>query len=117
MEDAFDYFEKYKQLPVVMIGDKGQYIINEVPPRRPKNLPPEEKKKYVARAHINREVGTLADAVHQWPQFPGGANVFMKYLEDLGKNMASFFQQELKKLMCRLNLSLTKMACRLISKF
>ncbi len=34
MEDAYDYFEKYKQLPVVMIGEKGEYIINDVPPSK-----------------------------------------------------------------------------------
>src|SRR5690606_40868643 len=28
LSDAFEYFEKHKQLPVVMINDKGEYIIN-----------------------------------------------------------------------------------------
>src|SRR6185436_572706 len=36
LEDAYDYFEKYKQLPVVLIGSKGEYIINDVPPKKMK---------------------------------------------------------------------------------
>src|SRR5215510_7871052 len=34
MEDAFDYFEKYRQLPVVAINEKGDYIINDVPAKK-----------------------------------------------------------------------------------
>lgn len=31
LEEAFDYFELYRQLPVIMVGDNGEYIINEGP--------------------------------------------------------------------------------------
>ena len=98
MEDAFDYFDKYKQLPIVMIGEKGQYIINEVPPRKPKvvieNKAPVKKP---PMQHRTREVGTLVDAVHQWPQFPGGADAFMAYLEKVGKEIISFLPKGVKK--------------------
>ncbi len=98
MEDAFEYFDKYKQLPVVMIGEKGQYMINEVPPRKQKaiidNKPPIKKP---PMPHRTRNVGTLVDAVHQWPQFPGGADAFMKYLEKLGTDMVTFLPKGVKK--------------------
>ena len=99
MEDAFDYFDKYKQLPVVMIGEKGQYLINEVPPRKPKAVPVEEKApvKRPPMQHRTRNTGTLVEAVHQWPQFPGGADAFMKYLETLGKDMVAFLPKGVKK--------------------
>jgi murein L,D-transpeptidase YafK len=99
LEDAFDYFDKYKQLPVVMIDDKGRYMINEVPPRKPK-LTAEEKKVPVKKApvvHRTRNVGTLADAVHQWPQFPGGSDAFMKYLDNLGKEMVAYLPVGVRK--------------------
>ena len=98
LEDAFDYFEKYKQLPVVMIGEKGQYMINDVPPRKLKIS--EEDKKPVKRPqvlHKTRNVGVIADAVHQWPQYPGGGNEFLKYLETLGNDMATFLPKGVKK--------------------
>ncbi|MEO6613427.1 MAG: L,D-transpeptidase family protein [Chitinophagaceae bacterium] len=98
MEDAYDFFEKYKQLPIVMIGDKGQYMINDVPPRKIKATAGDNKT--VKRAiveHRTRNVGVLPDAVHQWPQFPGGAEAFMSYLETLGKQMADYLPKGIKK--------------------
>ncbi len=95
MEDAFDYFDKYKQLPVVMIGDRGEYIINEVPPRRAKIST--EKPKYIPVKHLTRTVGKLPDAVHQWPQYPGGADAFSKYLETLGKEMVAYLPKGIRK--------------------
>lgn len=97
MEDAFDYFDKYKQLPVVMIGEKGQYMINEVPPRKPKNVVAEKPVKRPPMQHKTRNVGVLADAVHQWPQYPGGGDAFLKYLEALGKELVVYLPKGVKK--------------------
>lgn len=98
MEDAFDYFEKYKQLPVVMIGDEGQYIINDVPPRKVKGAPVEKPvvKRPVVQ-HRTREIAVLANSVQQWPQYPGGGDAFMKYLDQLGKDMAALLPDHVKK--------------------
>ncbi|HNR17506.1 MAG TPA: L,D-transpeptidase family protein [Chitinophagaceae bacterium] len=98
LEDAFDYFEKYKQLPVVMIGEKGEYIINEAGLKKVK--PVAESKQPVKRIpvhHRERNVGTLADAVHQWPQYPGGGQAFMKYLESLGNEMTAYLPRGINK--------------------
>ncbi|MBL7746461.1 MAG: L,D-transpeptidase family protein [Chitinophagaceae bacterium] len=98
LEDAFDYFDKYKQLPVVMIGEKGEYIINEVPPRKPKGY--KEEKVEIKRPpmqHRTRNVGTLVASVHQWPQYPGGADAFAKYLEKLGQELVAFLPKGISK--------------------
>ena len=97
MEDAFDYFEKYKQLPVVLTDDKGQYIINDVPPRKVKALAGEKPVKRPAVQHRTRNVGVLADAVQQWPQYPGGGDAFIKYLDQLGKDMTAYLPAGIKK--------------------
>ncbi|MGB3007360.1 MAG: L,D-transpeptidase family protein [Chitinophagaceae bacterium] len=98
MEDAFDYFEKHKQLPVVMIGEKGQYIINEAPTRKPKPVVVEKiPVKKPPMVHRTRSVGVLPDAVHQWPQYIGGAEAFMKYLDKLGNEMAGLLPKGIKK--------------------
>ena len=96
MEDAYDYFEKYKQLPVVMVGEKGEYIINDVPPKKVK-LVAEEKPKRQPVQHLTRNISTLADAVHQWPQYPGGGDALMKYLETLGKELTSILPEGVKR--------------------
>ncbi len=97
MEDAFDYFDKYKQLPVIMIGEKGEYLINEVPPRKIKGVPEEKPVKRPPVQHRTRNVGVLVDAVHQWPQFPGGADAFTKWLDQLGKEMVAYLPKGVRK--------------------
>ncbi len=97
MKDAYDYFEKYKQLPVVLIGEKGEYIINDAPPRKVKELIEETKVKRPPVVHRTRNVGELAEAVHQWPVFPGGGDVFMNYLDKLGKEVASYLPKGIQK--------------------
>ncbi|MEP7374115.1 MAG: L,D-transpeptidase family protein [Chitinophagaceae bacterium] len=96
LEDAFDYFERYKQLPVVLTNDKGEYIVNAAPGKKP--LSPEIKtKKAPAVAHRTREIPSLVEAVHEWPQFPGGGDAFMKYLDKLGKDMLEYLPVSIKK--------------------
>jgi murein L,D-transpeptidase YafK len=98
MEDAFDYFEKYRQLPIVTISKSGEYIINDVPPKKLKGTTDEKAiAKKPRMQHINRTITGLADAVHQWPQFPGGGEAFMKYLDQLGHDMAAYLPNDLKK--------------------
>lgn len=96
LEDAFDYFEKYRQLPVVMIGDKGEYMINDVPPKNQADAVEVKKVKPVVN-HRTRNVGVIVDAVHQWPQFPGGGEALMKYLDKLGDEMAIQLPKGIKK--------------------
>ena len=90
LEDAFDYFEKYKQLPVIMIDEKGGYSIYDVPPRKQANVVAEKPVKKPAMQHRTRNVGELAESVQQWPQYPGGGDVFIKYLDQLGKDMIKY---------------------------
>ncbi len=92
LEDAYDYFEKYKQLPVVLIDGKGEYIINDVP-RKQKNeeaVAEVKKVKKIPVVHLTRNVGELANSVHQWPQFPGGNAAYEKYLVSLGSEMVAY---------------------------
>jgi len=98
LEDAFDYFEKNKQLPVVMIGEKGQYMINNGSAWNSKLIVNENDIKRPPREGRTRKIGDLAEAVHQWPEFPGGHTAYTRYLEQLGKEMAVFLPTGVKKL-------------------
>lgn len=89
MEDAFDYFEKFKQLPVILINDSGDYIVNAAASARTTLA---EAKKIIRTPvpHRTRNITELVEAVHQWPQFPGGGEAFMKYLKQLGGEMVEY---------------------------
>lgn len=81
-------------VPVVLIGEKGEYIINEASPKKIKPHWFAEVKQAVVKRppvqHLQRPIDNLQEAVHQWPVFPGGGEAFMKYLDQLGKEMTVY---------------------------
>ena len=97
LEDAFDYFEKYKQLPVVMVSEKGEYIIDAVPPRKPVVIKDDKPVRKIQVQHRIRNLGLLPDVVNQWPQYPGGGDAFMKFLEQTGAELVVYLPKGLRK--------------------
>ena len=98
LEDAFDYFEKYRQLPVIMTDEKGNYIIDGIS-RKPILADKEKKERpvHVPVPHRTRNISVLADAVYQWPQYPGGGQAFLDYLQQIGKQMVADLPGDMKK--------------------
>ena len=94
LEDAFDYFEKYKQLPVIMTNEKGDYVVDGITRK-----PAEEKQRpaHKSAAHRTRTISNLTDVVHQWPEFPGGGQAFLNYLQQLGKEMVAYLPGSMQK--------------------
>lgn len=101
LEDGFDYFEKYRQVPVVLINNRGEYIIHNAPGHSPvidpsslvKPVVKVVEKKPVRTAlapHRTRKLGVLPDVVSQWPQFPGGSEEFMRFLKKLESDLVPF---------------------------
>jgi len=98
LEDAFNYFEKYKQVPIVMVTERGEYIVNDPPAKKvAKTVTAPVKIKRQTVQHRVREISGLAEAVYQWPKFPGGGEAFLVYLESIGKQMAQHMPEGLKK--------------------
>jgi murein L,D-transpeptidase YafK len=95
LEDAFDYFEKYRQLPVIMVNEKGDYVIDGIV-RKP-IVPEKERPVRKKVEHLTRNVSDLKDVVHQWPEFPGGGQAFLDYLQQLGKEMVAYLPGSTKK--------------------
>ena len=93
LEDAFDYFEKYKQLPVILTNEKGEYIVNGAPGKKSAVA----KTKRAPVQHRTRNITGLVEAVHEWPEFPGGGDAFIKYLDKLGKEMVALLPGNIKK--------------------
>jgi murein L,D-transpeptidase YafK len=96
LEQVFDYFEKYHQLPVVMVNEKGEYVINGVV-RKPVVIEDDRPVHQHHVPHITRNISNVAEVVQQWPQFPGGGQVFLDYLKKLGKDMVAYLPGSAKK--------------------
>jgi len=96
LEDAFDYFEKYHQLPVVMVNEKGNYIIDGIV-RKPIVEEKEKKTVHQYAAHRIRSIIDLPEAVQKAPEFPGGGQAFLDYLQQLGKEMVAYLPGSTRK--------------------
>jgi murein L,D-transpeptidase YafK len=98
LEEAFNYFEKYHQLPVVMVDEKGEYLIDGIQ-RKPASEKEEKEKpvKKQAVVHRTRNISSVAEAVHQWPGFPGGGDEYLNWLKQLGSDMVAYLPGSLKK--------------------
>lgn len=82
--DVFEHFETTRQLPVIMTDNQGEYLYDGIS-KKVMQKPVEKPKKVVQ--HRVRNIPHLADAVFQWPQFQGGGQSFLKYLDQLGKTL------------------------------
>ncbi|HEY0434518.1 MAG TPA: L,D-transpeptidase family protein [Chitinophagaceae bacterium] len=88
LEQAFDYFEKFHQLPVIMVDEKGNYVVDGVGRKVPVNE--NQRPPHKAVPHRTRTITDLADVVYQWPQFPGGGQAFLDYLQQLGRQLVGY---------------------------
>ncbi|WP_290709126.1 L,D-transpeptidase family protein [Flavihumibacter sp. CACIAM 22H1] len=97
MKEVFYYFEKYKKLPVIMVNNRGSYVLdqevkNALPSAEKKSLPvPVLKKKRHVAAFDESEIPTT---VHKLPEFPGGADAFKQYLRDLNNKLSTYLNEE-----------------------
>lgn len=96
LEDAFDYFEKYRQLPVILVDEKGNYVVDGIT-RKAILADKKERPVHIKVPHRTRNISVLADAVYQWPEYPGGGQAFLDYLQQLGKQMVAYLPGDMKK--------------------
>lgn len=92
LEGAFDYFEQYHQLPVIMTDEDGGYVVGNL-----KSFQPAVKVERIAKPHKTRVVQNLADVVHQWPVYPGGGQVMLDFLNTVGKQMGDMLPENINK--------------------
>lgn len=87
LQSAYDYFEKYKQIPVVMVTSKGDYAMQDLPAKPTKEAVVKAKKTPVDKK-VPIPENELAKVVNHQPVFPGGAKAFQTFLDNTGKELA-----------------------------
>ncbi|MDQ3844819.1 MAG: energy transducer TonB, partial [Bacteroidota bacterium] len=93
LESVYDHFEITHQLPVIMTDPNGNYQYANLS----KKVPPPPPVKKVPVQHRVRNIAEIAEVVNVWPQFPGGGENFLKYLEKTGKALQSSLPDGMKK--------------------
>jgi murein L,D-transpeptidase YafK len=94
MRNAFNYFEKYRNVPFVVVNGKGEYVSEdissgEVEVKQPATEDAHAVKKVVhhrpeRKSPIKEE--DLADVVDKLPLYPGGNDTFQVFLNKLSKD-------------------------------
>jgi hypothetical protein len=95
LESVYDHFEITHQLPVIMTSSTGDYVYDGL--SKKVAAAPVEKPKRNPLPHRTRNITELADVVGQWPQFPGGGENFLKYLDKMGKALVPSLPDGKKK--------------------
>jgi murein L,D-transpeptidase YafK len=96
MRSAFNYFEKYREVPFAMVNGKGEYVTEDIAPAealvKVPNLEPVASapaRKKPVRVHPERispiPESQLATAVDKLPEYPGGNTAFQLFLNKLSK--------------------------------
>lgn len=94
LKAAYYYFEKKKQVPVVVLNPKGQYVLEAsvktetatASAAKPKVLTVKEKA-------IPIPEDQLARFVNSQPIYPGGSQAFQTFLDETGKETASLLDE------------------------
>jgi murein L,D-transpeptidase YafK len=97
LEQVYDHFELTHQLPVIMTDARGNYVYDGLSKRVAVVEEKKEKKIRVPVPHRTRNVANVADVVTQWPEFPGGGQSFLQYLDKMGKALAGSLPANVKK--------------------
>ncbi len=84
MKNAFFYFEKYRQIPLVLVNNKGDYVTEEVNLSEPQAEIKPKKKIVHAPQPIKDE--DLPKVVEKLPLYPGGNDAFQDFITKLGKD-------------------------------
>lgn len=95
LEEVYNHFEVTHQLPIIMTNNSGDYVYDGL--SKKVAAPSVEKPKRIPVQHRYRNITETADVVSQWPQFPGGGNTFLKYLDKMGKALVSSLPNGQKK--------------------
>ncbi len=104
------YFEKYKNLPVIMVNDKGEYVFGE-----DVKLAADEVAKPTVKMVKRREAtpvkfdeSELMNSVNKLPVYQGGADAFQKFLDNLSKELVTMLPVDQKKTFITVEYIVTK---------
>ena len=98
-KQVYFYFEKHKNLPVIMVNEKGEYVLGEeVKPGNDEEVKPERKTvKKKEATPVKFDETELVNAVNKLPIYPGGSEAFQHFLDNLSKELVTLLPADQKK--------------------
>jgi hypothetical protein len=92
LKQAYQYFDKMKKLPVIMVNKNGEYVVEGSIPEEPVVV-----KKRVTRPQKYIPEEEIAKVVDKLPVFPGGNDAFRTFIEDLSREMVPLLHEGQEK--------------------
>jgi len=96
LKQIYYYFEKTKEIPVIMVNKKGDYVVNgalvpETPQEKPVR-PPHIRAPKAAYAEDD-----LAKVVNKLPVYPGGPQKFTEFVDSVSKELSEYLAYDQEK--------------------
>jgi hypothetical protein len=79
-----------------MTDARGNYVFDGLS-KRVATVEEKPKKEKTPVQHRYREITEVADVVTQWPEFPGGGQSFLQYLDKMGKALSESLPKGINK--------------------
>jgi murein L,D-transpeptidase YafK len=92
LRNAYMYFEKTKKLPIILTGDRGQYILANTEHAKESDSEPGVSTKKERRPVKTFNESELGNVVDKLPLFPGGIEGFQQFLNTTSKNLSKYLE-------------------------
>ncbi|HYF30132.1 MAG TPA: L,D-transpeptidase family protein [Chitinophagaceae bacterium] len=92
LRNVYNYFEKHKEVPLILVNKKGEYVTEEVV----LSTPEEKKLKQPVKKRIPKKVPDIeiAKVVNTLPVYPGGSEKFSQFLSEVSTEMAAYLEED-----------------------
>lgn len=100
LKRAYSYFEKTKKIPVIMVNEKGDYLIASPEPEEKESkadVPPRQETLVKRRPAKRFNEEELARVVDQLPVYPGGIEGFQGFLDNVSTEMKNYLDDDQRK--------------------
>ncbi|HZG26294.1 MAG TPA: L,D-transpeptidase family protein [Chitinophagaceae bacterium] len=106
MKNAYYYFQKYKQLPIVQVNEKGDYIFDDeaLPKPIPQKAPYVKKK----RIPVPFDESEIPVTVNTLPVYAGGNQAFQELLKKMNDELSVLLPKENKTVYVQVEFIITK---------
>jgi murein L,D-transpeptidase YafK len=91
LKQAYNYFDKTKKLPLIMVNGKGEYVVGNTTPVADDGAPevPAKKERRPIRQFNEARLAKVYDAL---PVYPGGNQAFKEFIDGTSKEMSAYLK-------------------------
>lgn len=92
LRNVYNYFEKTKEIPVILVNKKGEYVTEDVV----MNAPVEKVVKAPVKKRLPKPLPDIeiAKVVNELPVYPGGSEKFSSFLSEVSNEMAAYLEDD-----------------------